>query len=85
MFHGEISQELQNRAEQEFPKGDSIDIYYDPEKPSEAVLITGIVPTTYWQLLFVVFIVAAYVYFIFTKERRKKIKARLPVEEVDSP
>ena len=78
VFHGELAQELQARGESEFPKGNPIEIYYDPKKPSDAVLVTGIVPTTYWQLLFLIFIVAAYIFFIMKHDRKKKPQTTNP-------
>lgn len=72
VLYGELAQELQQRAENDFPRGDPIEVYYDPSNPADAVLVTGIVPTTYWQLLFVVFIVSAYVYFIYTSDRKRR-------------
>ncbi len=78
VFHGELAQELQVWGEKEFPKGEPIEVFYDPKQPSEAVLVTGIVPTTYWQLLFLIFIVAAYVFFIVKSERKNTNQASLP-------
>ncbi len=85
VLHGELAQELQQRAEADFPRGSSIDIFYDPASPSDAVLVTGIVPTTYWQLLFVIFIVSAYVYFIYTSDRKKasSLSSTEPAESVE--
>ena len=79
IFHGEVAQELQARGEQEFPRGNPIEIFYDPNNPSEAVLVTGIVPTTYWQLLFVIFIVAAYIFYLVTTDRKQRKRQSPPL------
>ncbi len=70
VFHGELSQELQIRSEEQYPKGDPIEIFHHPTQPAKAILVRGIVPTTYWQLVFMIFIVAAYIYFLFHGEKR---------------
>jgi hypothetical protein len=84
LFHGELPQELQLLAQERFALGSSIDVYYDPDKPNQAVLVTGIVPTTYWQLLFVVFIIGAFTFYLLTTGRKKKSSASQDPASPDS-
>lgn len=72
VFHGQLAQELQLRCEEKFPKNGPIEIFYDPNQPSQAVLITGTVPSTYGQLLFVIFIVAAYLFYLARSDRQRR-------------